>query len=184
MLCSTLKQDFTIDCFEKTLKEWEGCQFTDELRTPQVGVRAEDQVTSLMNRMMLDNRVKVVGQGYNYIAFLLYSTFALMLSLCINDKPKIFAILFARLVGRAAFTGNYLWILSENCAKETHPPEVYHRVTCASMCHIYIYMYTVYMYIYMYIYVHVCARARASEVNEDALHTACCLGVVHFAFVR
>ncbi|PSS03113.1 Transcription factor LHW like [Actinidia chinensis var. chinensis] len=95
MLYSMLKQDSTIDSFEKTLKEWEGCRFKAELRTPQVGVRAEDQVTSLMNRMMLDNRVKVVGQG---------------------------------LVGRAAFTGNHLWILSENCAKETHPPEVQNEV--------------------------------------------------------
>ncbi|XP_057473953.1 transcription factor LHW-like isoform X2 [Actinidia eriantha] len=95
MLCSTLTQDSGIDCSEKTFEEWEGCQLTDELRTPQVGDREEDKVPSLMNRMMLDNRVKVVGQG---------------------------------LIGRAAFTGNHLWILSENCARETHPPEVQNEV--------------------------------------------------------
>ncbi|GFZ13085.1 hypothetical protein Acr_23g0014700 [Actinidia rufa] len=95
MLFSTLTQDSGIDCSEKTLEEWEGCQLTAELRTPQVGDREEDKVPSLMNIMMLDNRVKVVGQG---------------------------------LIGRAAFTGNHLWILSENCARETHPPEVQNEV--------------------------------------------------------
>ncbi|PSR95451.1 Transcription factor LHW like [Actinidia chinensis var. chinensis] len=94
-LCSTLTQDSGIDCSEKTLEEWEGCQLTAELRTPQVGDQEEDKVPSLVNRMMLDNRVKVVGQG---------------------------------LIGRAAFTGNHLWILSENCARETHPPEVQNEV--------------------------------------------------------
>lgn len=37
----------------------------------------------------------------------------------------VFIYIFFRLVGRAAFTGNYNWIHSQNCAKEAHPPEVY-----------------------------------------------------------
>ncbi|KAK1398637.1 Transcription factor LHW [Heracleum sosnowskyi] len=55
------------------------------------GFQGDDRVHLLVNNMMLDNHVNVVGEG---------------------------------LVGRAAFTGNYHWILSQNCTKEFHPPEV------------------------------------------------------------
>lgn len=37
----------------------------------------------------------------------------------------MFCFLFTSLVGRAAFTGNHQWILSENYRREEHPPEVY-----------------------------------------------------------
>ncbi|XP_022891825.1 uncharacterized protein LOC111406669 [Olea europaea var. sylvestris] len=54
-------------------------------------VQAEDNLHLLINKMMTDNHVNVVGEG---------------------------------LVGRAAFTGNHQWILSENCTREGHPPQV------------------------------------------------------------
>ncbi|KAL6563693.1 hypothetical protein OROGR_002652 [Orobanche gracilis] len=50
-----------------------------------------DKVYSLVNKMMADSDVKIIGEG---------------------------------LVGRAAFAGNYQWILSENYYRESHPPEV------------------------------------------------------------
>ena len=34
-------------------------------------------------------------------------------------------LLFLRLVGRAAFTGNHEWILASNYIGDAHPPEVY-----------------------------------------------------------
>ncbi|CAI9768599.1 unnamed protein product [Fraxinus pennsylvanica] len=55
------------------------------------GVQAGDKLHFLINKMMMDNHVNVVGEG---------------------------------LVGRAAFTGNHQWILSEDCTREAHPPEV------------------------------------------------------------
>lgn len=69
---------------------------------------------------------------------LFYSYFNLITfccHLCVSDeKTKDVVVLicicniFDRLVGRAAFTGNHLWILSENYAGETHPSEVYYRM--------------------------------------------------------
>lgn len=35
---------------------------------------------------------------------------------------------FRRIVGRAAFTGNHQWILSNNYAMAVHPPEVHSRI--------------------------------------------------------
>ncbi|KAG5566474.1 hypothetical protein RHGRI_002142 [Rhododendron griersonianum] len=88
---SILPHNSGIQSSELAFEEWEGRWVTVGAKKSQVGVRAEDKVSSLINKMMSDNRVKVLGQG---------------------------------LVGRAAFTGNHLWILSENYAGETHPSEV------------------------------------------------------------
>ncbi|KAL6499721.1 hypothetical protein OROGR_027631 [Orobanche gracilis] len=54
-------------------------------------IPAGDKVHTLVNKMMADSDVKIIGEG---------------------------------LVGRAAFAGNYQWILSENYYRESHPPEV------------------------------------------------------------
>ncbi|CAL5428545.1 unnamed protein product [Camellia sinensis] len=96
--CSSLLCIPGIDSSELAFEDWEACWVSAELRTPQVGVQAEDKVSSLINKMMMGNRVNVVGEG---------------------------------LVGRAAFTGNHLWIHSHNYDGETHPPEVYHKTTVA-----------------------------------------------------
>ncbi|GMP99132.1 hypothetical protein CsSME_00046737 [Camellia sinensis var. sinensis] len=91
MPCSALPLNSGIKSSELAFREWEECWVSSEPQSHHVGVRAEDKVPSLVNKMMLGNRVQVVGQG---------------------------------LVGRAAFTGNHMWILSENYTTETHPPEV------------------------------------------------------------
>ncbi|KAL8094331.1 hypothetical protein AgCh_036023 [Apium graveolens] len=66
-----------------------------DLVSPEVcnslGFQGGDRVQLLVNKMMLDNYVNVVGEG---------------------------------LVGRAAFTGNSHWILTQNYTKEFYPPEV------------------------------------------------------------
>ncbi|KAL1816438.1 hypothetical protein DCAR_0520833 [Daucus carota subsp. sativus] len=60
-----------------------------------LGFQGGDRVQLLVNKMMLDNHVNIVGEG---------------------------------LVGRAAFTGNYHWIHSQNYIKEYHPPEVLNEI--------------------------------------------------------
>lgn len=42
--------------------------------------------------------------------------------------------LWFRMVGRAAFTGNHQWILSETYTKETHPPEVIESFLHTGFC--------------------------------------------------
>lgn len=74
-----------------TFDDWEGSWASAESRSFPPTVQAGDRVQQLVNKMMMDNQVSIVGEG---------------------------------LVGRAAFTGNYQWILSQNCSKESHPPEV------------------------------------------------------------
>ncbi|KAM7502354.1 hypothetical protein LguiB_001258 [Lonicera macranthoides] len=81
---------------ELALDEWEACWVSAEARTSRLGVQAGNNVHSLVNKMMMDNHVNIVGKG---------------------------------LVGRAALTGNHLWILSENYTREVHPPEVLNEVS-------------------------------------------------------
>lgn len=66
-----------------------------EADNSQLGVQAGNRVHFLVNKMMMDNQVNVLGEG---------------------------------LVGRAAFTGNHQWVLSENYKREAHPPEVLKEV--------------------------------------------------------
>ena len=56
-------------------EEWEACWLAAEPRMPQFGVQAEHNVGSLVNRMMMGNRVNIVGEGYESVVFLFYSTF-------------------------------------------------------------------------------------------------------------
>ncbi|PSR86444.1 Transcription factor LHW like [Actinidia chinensis var. chinensis] len=44
-------------------EEWEACWLAAEPRMPQFGVQAEHNVGSLINRMMMGNRVNIVGEG-------------------------------------------------------------------------------------------------------------------------
>ncbi|CAH2056708.1 unnamed protein product, partial [Thlaspi arvense] len=74
---------------------WEASWACTEPRIPCVGDQAEDKIGSLVNKMMMDSHVNVVGEG---------------------------------LVGRSAFTGNHMWVLPENYAKEMHPLEVQNEV--------------------------------------------------------
>ncbi|KAA8544351.1 hypothetical protein F0562_022381 [Nyssa sinensis] len=84
-----------IESPDLAFEEWEACWVSAEAQTSQLRVQAEDKVHSLINKMMMSNRVNIVGEG---------------------------------IVGRAAFTGNHQWILSENYIRELHPPEVLNEV--------------------------------------------------------
>ncbi|KAF9598926.1 hypothetical protein IFM89_033124 [Coptis chinensis] len=52
-----------IDSTDLLLKEWEGLWSYRENHFPQVGCQAEDRVGSLLNRLMINNHVHVVGEG-------------------------------------------------------------------------------------------------------------------------
>ncbi|XP_047325270.1 transcription factor LHW-like [Impatiens glandulifera] len=79
-----------IDGSELALEEWEACwNSSGSNHNPMFGVQTEDKVHLLVNKMMMDNQIKIVGEG---------------------------------LVGRAAFTGQHLWIQLENFTKEAYPP--------------------------------------------------------------
>ncbi|XP_052210400.1 transcription factor LHW-like [Diospyros lotus] len=80
---------------ELAFEEWEAPRVSTKPQSAWIQDQSEDKIGLLMDKMMMNNRLKVVGEG---------------------------------LVGRAAFTGNHLWILSENYARETQPPEVQNEV--------------------------------------------------------
>ncbi|KAL2511021.1 Transcription factor LHW [Abeliophyllum distichum] len=127
-LCGVNQWDYAvfwkIGCQNPKLLIWEECYYTpltctglpgmSRIENPKVvyedynaswvsaenhnlppGFQAGNKVHVLVNQMMMDKHVNIVGEG---------------------------------LVGRAAFTGNHQWILSENFTKEPHPPEVLKEV--------------------------------------------------------
>ncbi|KAK7257583.1 hypothetical protein RIF29_31652 [Crotalaria pallida] len=67
----------------------EGCWFSSE---SQLGIQEDNKVCSLMNKMMVNNSVNIIGEG---------------------------------IIGRAAFTGNHLWILLNNFTRDACPQELY-----------------------------------------------------------
>ncbi|KAG2674324.1 hypothetical protein I3760_13G128000 [Carya illinoinensis] len=79
----------------ETFRECERSWDSPEIRSSQLRIQAGDSVHSLINVMMSNNQVNVVGEG---------------------------------IVGRAAFTGNHQWILSNNYTGAVHPPEVLNEV--------------------------------------------------------
>ncbi|XP_040993433.1 transcription factor LHW [Juglans microcarpa x Juglans regia] len=79
----------------ETFRECERSWDSPEIRSSQLRIQAGDRVHSLINVMMINNQVNVVGEG---------------------------------IVGRAAFTGNHQWILSNNYTGAVHPPEVLNEV--------------------------------------------------------
>ncbi|KAF3439470.1 hypothetical protein FNV43_RR17748 [Rhamnella rubrinervis] len=76
---------------ELSFGEWERCLASSEIGSSELGIHARDRVFALINKMLTNNQVNIVGEG---------------------------------IVGRAAFTGNHQWILSNNYSKDAHPPEV------------------------------------------------------------
>ncbi|XP_022730977.1 transcription factor LHW-like isoform X2 [Durio zibethinus] len=78
---------------ELSFGEWEGSWGSET--SSQLGSQPRDKVHLLINKMMINNRINIVGQG---------------------------------LVGRAAFVGNYQWILANNFITDAHPPEVLNEV--------------------------------------------------------
>ncbi|KAF5744917.1 transcription factor LHW-like isoform X1 [Tripterygium wilfordii] len=74
--------------------EWKRCWSSSDVRSQQ-STQAENRVHLLINKMMLNNQVNLVGEG---------------------------------IVGRAAFTGNHQWIISNNYNSDAHPPEVLNEV--------------------------------------------------------
>lgn len=116
---------------EIPLGEWERCWASLEICSSELGIHAGDRVFALINKMLTNNQVNIVGEGYGFCIFQLccsscIQTFFFSSSLLGSyyqvHKPY-FLVLF-RIVGRAAFTGNHQWILSNNYSRDVHPPEV------------------------------------------------------------
>ncbi|MED6108470.1 hypothetical protein PIB30_024198 [Stylosanthes scabra] len=76
-------------------QDGDGGWFSSESQWSQLGIKEEDRVCSLINKMMVNNSVNIAGEG---------------------------------IIGRAAFTGNYQWILLNNLTRNAYPPEVYTEV--------------------------------------------------------
>ncbi|KAI4334179.1 hypothetical protein L6164_018899 [Bauhinia variegata] len=76
-------------------EDGEGCWFSSDSRSSQLGIQGGDRVSSLIEKMMMNNSVNIAGEG---------------------------------IIGRAAFTGNYEWIILNNFTRDAFPPEVYNEV--------------------------------------------------------
>ncbi|XP_057480151.1 transcription factor LHW-like [Actinidia eriantha] len=61
--CSALPRIPGIESSEMAFEEWEARRFAAESRISQIGVQAENNVGSLINKMMMGNRVNIVGEG-------------------------------------------------------------------------------------------------------------------------
>ncbi|KAL3530316.1 hypothetical protein ACH5RR_009638 [Cinchona calisaya] len=86
-----LPGNYGVQNSELGFEDWISAEAWD----PQLGIRAGNGLHLLVNKMMMDNHVTVLGEG---------------------------------LVGRAAFTGNYQWILLQNCRRDAYPQEVLKEV--------------------------------------------------------
>ncbi|KAK3408295.1 transcription factor LHW isoform X2 [Eucalyptus grandis] len=71
--------------------EFDGCLVTPENQFAMPENHAADKIQSLIDKMMIQNQINIVGEG---------------------------------IIGRAAFTGNHLWILSSSYNGDAYPPEV------------------------------------------------------------
>jgi hypothetical protein len=56
----------------ETFREWEGSWDSPEIRSSQLRSQVGDKVHSLVNVMMMNNQVNVVGEGYVFFVFLLF----------------------------------------------------------------------------------------------------------------
>lgn len=61
--------DFTFD-------DWEACFVSAEARTSLLGVQAGDRVQLLVNKMMMDNYVNLVGEGYMIFQVVVFVVFS------------------------------------------------------------------------------------------------------------
>jgi hypothetical protein len=115
----------------ETFGEWEGSWDSPEVRSSQLRSQAGDRVRSLINYMMMNNQVNVVGEGYDFS----YSICCHSLCAFLETKPNRhhFFCNYFRIVGRAAFTGNHQWILSNNYSGDAHPPEVYNKISSSGL---------------------------------------------------
>jgi len=106
-------------------QDGEGCWFSSE---SQLGIQEEDRVRVLINKMMVNNSVSIAGEGLVLLIFT-YSLFIIILILSaflvIPIWLKCCFLMLTRIVGRAAFTGNYQWILLNNFTRDAYPPEVW-----------------------------------------------------------
>jgi hypothetical protein len=102
--------------------EWEG-HFGPDVHSSQLGIQAGGRLCSLINKMMVNNQVNIVGEGYVFLPFhvpyILVSHYD-----CLLCTIESLICYFSRIVGRVAFTGNHEWILANNYSKDAHPPEV------------------------------------------------------------
>lgn len=116
----------------ETFKEWEGSWDSLEIHSSQLRSQLGDRVHSLINDMMINNQVYVVGEGYDFLAFILFYLLLQVLFLKLSVWGTVF-IIFFRIVGRAAFTGHHQWILSKNYNRDAHLSEVRNRNSASGL---------------------------------------------------
>lgn len=94
--------------------------------------QAGERVHLLVNKMMMESQINLVGEGYNILSFIILILFLLKTNiekiLFMYTMSLIFVVLLLRLVGRAAVTGCHQWFHSEDFSRVVHPPEVHVNV--------------------------------------------------------
>lgn len=103
----------------------EGSWFSSDFQSPHLGIQEEDKVSSLVNKMTVNNLVIVAGEGYVfYHVFIHFDMFlvSMVLMCCF--------LLLLSIIGRSAFTNSHEWILLNDFAKNAYPPEVRSYFSC------------------------------------------------------
>ena len=57
---------------EVPFEDWEGCWVSPETRISQLDGQAVESIYFLVNKMMMNNQVNIVGEGYEYIYVYIY----------------------------------------------------------------------------------------------------------------
>lgn len=113
---------------------WEGCWGTSDIGSSLLGNQAGDRVQQLINKMMLDNHVHVLGEGYATFSHSYFQSHIFKGDFVVNQiYEAIFFPFSSRMVGRAAFTGNHQWILANSHIRDAHPPEVFYKLLIVSI---------------------------------------------------
>lgn len=102
--------------------EWERLWISSETCSSRLGRQVGDRVATLISKMIINNQFNIVGEGYEFLPSPNYS--ALFGCHFLASLIGVFFFTVFRMVGRAAFTGNHQWILSNSYTKCVHPPEV------------------------------------------------------------
>ena len=61
------------DNSEVRFEGWEGCWMSPESRISQVDAQAAQSIHILVNKMMMNNHVNIVGEGYEYMHMSFFS---------------------------------------------------------------------------------------------------------------
>lgn len=122
MLCSSF--NCCICDWQSAYGEFDGCLVTPENQFAMPENHLADKIQSLIDKMMIQNQINIVGEGYASVSSSAFAfTFACFPHFCHFSLYNVGYYIF-RIIGRAAFTGNHLWILSSSYNGDAYPPEV------------------------------------------------------------